>query len=155
MGWTSNFDWTRKVEVIRDLKFQYRESAKDFKEVKDGLWILTKTGDIHLILIEKRDGRWWEKGLTADCGPFVYDVPARWLKDWQPKTEHGELWLKGVRQYQAQSKKDLIGAKVIYRGISWMVEPHPMVGGKYKLKNPLLEMEVSKAALRKSASIIK
>lgn len=155
MGWTSNYGWTRKVEVVRDIKSQYRDKAKEFKEVKDGLWVLTKDNDIHLVLIEKRDRRWWEKGLTADCGPFVYDVPARWLKDWSPKTEHGQKWLEGVRNYQAECKKDLIGAKVVYRGIAWTVDPHPVMGGKYRLKNPLVEMDVTKYALRRQGKIIK
>lgn len=154
MGWTSNEGWTRKVEVIRDLKFQCRDKAKEFKEVKDGLWVLTKDNDIHLILIEKRDGRWWEKGVNADCGPFVYDVPARWLKDWKPTTEHGKKWLEGVKQYQAHCKKDLVGARVLYQGRYWNVEPHPSMGAKYKIQNGFYEKEVTKYALRRNSKVI-
>lgn len=154
MGWVSNENWTRKIEVMRDIKFQYRDKVKEFKEVRDGLWVLTKTGDIHFVLVEKRDGRWWEKSMTADCGPLYYDVPARWIKEWTPKTEFGIDWLEHVRNFQAKSKRDLIGAKVLYQGRYWMVDTHPEIGGKYKLKSNVYELDVTKSALRKSAVVL-
>jgi hypothetical protein len=154
MGWSSNQNWTRKVEVIRDIKFEYRDKAKEFKEVKDGVWVLTKTGKIHFVLIEKRDGQWWEKSLSADCCPFYYDVPARWIKEWTPTTEDGVHWLEQVRKHQAKSKRDLVGANVLYQGRFWNVESHPSIGGKYKLKSNAYEMDVTKNALRKSGVVL-
>ena len=153
MGWSSDQNWTRKVEVLRDIKRDYKEQAKEFKVGTNGLWVLTKNGDIHFVLIEKRDGCWCEKSLSADCGPFYFDVPAGWLKDWEPKTEYGSKWLDGVREYQREKKKDLVGATVVYQNTLWKVEAHPGVGGKYKLIGAGVASDVTKAAIRKNAKV--
>jgi len=112
MGWDFCDAWKSKADVLKaetyDGRFGPGSHAMAVQKVRKGAWVLwehtTKpsTRFIEFLLIERQDGCYGVKSMTAEMHPYYYDCPALWL-DIAGVTFDPD-WAKGVRAGAAAAK---------------------------------------------------
>lgn len=123
MGWTFSREWKTKKDLIKSQTEELRWYDGDgyikplkIKTVRNGAWVLYeyKRGDnpiekrIVFYLIEKHDGEYGYKDMSAKSHPYYYDCPVAWLNETDDKGDMYQEWASIVRRESDKNKKEYV-----------------------------------------------
>jgi hypothetical protein len=116
MGWTSSYNWTKKSDVINDLRKDILKAGWTIiaeKSVREGHWSVVQDNDgrkwIHLGLIRKHDREFALKTLSEHMGPNYYNCPLEFFNiadKPSPSEKYAIDWRMKVIDYHASLKEN-------------------------------------------------
>lgn len=107
MGYTSCDNWRSKKDVIDSIKSEITRCGCELIECCSPVnyfAALVKAKDgkkfVHIVLIERQGGRFWEKTMDHKMGVPCYDIPVSWL-DQVEITGYAVEWAEQVRAFKS------------------------------------------------------